>query len=354
MRLLIKFFAFFYLFLFSGLVHAETVTINMEEILKADKYYNPSSERSDYDNELSSNIGIQLTPTQTINVSSIPRVILDPPEGSDRSGADTSSASVSAKSNSAPASATGKQANTSASNASRGSKFQNMSTGQAAQSSSLQSPNLNIKQPNGGLTKVGGMIYSDDPKLDPIKADIPASQGQAGDGLSPQAAIAANRNLDTGAGKNQSGSRNVASYGGGGANKFGAIDKSPNPTSKISTGGSGITDKLKALASALGSGAMSLAGSLGLGSGGSSKGSNNGNSLSKRALGANGKFAGSKQLHGIDPNLLKDRYGRYISSSQMVFGAANTKIFENICGHYAAYAAENRIPYNRVGCKGTQ
>ncbi len=255
-------------------------------------------------------------------------------------------------------------------NTSNGQAQQAMNQGQqqqgmgnnGAQGASLNQPAVNVQNPGSGVTTVGGMMYSDegDPELQEIKAPGTTSPGEMMARFDPeQAAINANRGLDTGNGSSGSGggsggrSPNAMGGGGVGAGQFGQIDNSPTPTQSGS--GGGITGQLKALAAALGQGAMNVAGSLGLGEGGGGGTVNssgrrvgpNGEPIAK-AEGQAAKAANNERLR----NLLKDRFGRYISSSKsMEFGAADSLMFQGMCGHYSAYATKNRIPtYHDKSC----
>lgn len=230
----------------------------------------------------------------------------------------------------------------------QGSGFQGLGN-QGAQQAGLNTPPVNIQNPGSGVTTVGGMVYADDePDLEPIKAPGTASQGQLAMQMPVQQAVKANQGLDTGSSSSGGGPRMpaAAGLGGGGANQFGQVDNSPNPTQ---AGDGGFGAHLKALASALGEGAMSVAASFGVDGGAANNGQHGPNRRVASAQTGDLNNLKAEEMR----NLLKDRYGRYISSSKTLeFGASNSLMFQGMCGHYAAYAAKNRIPtYDLSTCE---
>ena len=233
-----------------------------------------------------------------------------------------------------------------------GGGFSGLDNGGGTQAASVNTPAVSVQNPGGGVSTLDGMVYADEPELEDMKAPGTNSPGPMAMQLPINAAIGANQGLDTGGGSSgSSGGRSPAAAGGGGASsgQFGEIDNSPTPTR---SGEGGITGQLKALAAALGNGAMSVAGSLGLDGGGSGDGSDrspNGRVAKAGAIGQVVQVTEADRLR----DLLKDRYGRYISGSKnMEFGSAGSHIFEGMCGHYSAYAAKNRIPtYERLACE---
>ncbi len=231
------------------------------------------------------------------------------------------------------------------------------------QGASMNQPAVNVQNPGSGVTTVGGMMYAGDEETTPIALPGSASPGSLATQMTPQqAALNVNQGMDTGSGSSGGGRGPAAASGGGGGvdpNQFGQVDNSPTPTQ--SAGGDGITDRLKAIASALGQGALSVAGSLGMGDGGESGGGRN---LASVGLGPNGKplatgaSARAQQIARSDKlrTTLQDAFGRYISSSRTAeFGAAETLIFNGMCGHYQAYAAKYGIPaYEDKACEDAE
>ena len=230
------------------------------------------------------------------------------------------------------------------------------------QTASAEAPGANVQNPgyvpmkktSKNCTNVGGMQYCDD-KPNDIKLESKNSRGDLGSSIASIPTVPGG--VDTKSGSNgNGGGRNptsIAAAGGISPNQFGQIDNSPNPTAAEP----GMAGQLKALAAALGNGALAVGAALGIsdGPGGGSE-TRRLASLNGNRVGPNGQLLGPdgkpiKNLPGLNRNLLKDQYGRYISSSrQSTFGNAGEFMFQGMCGHYAAYATQNRIPYDRASC----
>jgi hypothetical protein len=208
-------------------------------------------------------------------------------------------------------------------------------------------PDIKSQQLPNGNTRVGQSIYADDePETAPIQA------GQAAVAPStyqmPANPVAMNKANDSGGGGSDDGDgpRGGGFQGpqGGGIAANNSPDNSPNPTR--ASGGS-AKSKLSELAASLGTAVEDLQGRIksGLGFGGPE---------GRRAGSRNSKGRGpaSVQAAKLDEQVIRDRFGRIIRStaSRMEFGRANEPLFKGMCGHYATYAAQNRIPYDRSGC----
>lgn len=211
---------------------------------------------------------------------------------------------------------------------------------------------INLQTGANGLTKVDGMVYSDDGSegLDDLAAPgDPSSGPMAGQLYGQEAAVLANQGLDTGDDQDPAGS--------GSANPSGAFGVAGTGTNPLRQGGNPNISK-----AAVDPGAdnlQAIADSLGKGSMGVNRIANGAGSRNRGRLGPDGKPLGPnarrKIVRGSDTdrfrNLLKDRYGRYISSQKIEFGAASSHMFKGMCSHYANYAVKNRIPtYKHLGC----
>ncbi len=212
---------------------------------------------------------------------------------------------------------------------------------------------------DGGVKTVGGMVYADDEpspfeKVKPMAVAGQVSPSNLSNTLpsTGASAVAANRQMDSGANGGDSG--DPSAFPGAGAASgtagFGAPSGGGVPAGSSSTGAvSGAFSKLQALAKALGEKFMSTSGS----GGGIARSRAQQANAQRRGVrtGRNGKGQ-LRATAGLDRDLLKDRYQRHRrdTANSLEFGASNSFMFHDMCEHYANYARRHRIPYHIAGC----
>ncbi len=335
--------------------------VNLADLYECNQFFCPGQEISDADRRLHETVGVIPPPAPPSNyarrnfrISSQGFITATAPAAS-VSPQDAMGEAAALAADSGSESSGGKNSHSDTVNENpNGEQPQNYgSTSSANRDAPVQTAALQVQNPNGKVTRVGGMVYADDEdnKPKPIEAPGETSSGTLAQTLNTGTSnVAANRGFDTGGESDDSGGgRSMASSGGSGAGQFGEMDNSPTPTRSTPTGNNSLGSKLASLAAAMGSKFMSatgLGGNLGSKSGQNGSGGAHRGLASKKGL----KVGGNGQ--SIDPNLLKDRYGRYLRStaSRMEFGASDGFMFGSMCRHYASYARKHRIPYDVVGC----
>lgn len=208
-----------------------------------------------------------------------------------------------------------------------------------------------IPQNQGQITQVGGMVYSEEadssPKLEPIKTTPATPSISRSQSPSPlQNAVSANKGFDNSDSEQETAS--PLSNTGPDSGDFQGYEAAVPGGFNASTnnGSDGFFSRM----------AKAFGGFMGVAEFSSTGANNTAHSASKRTgqkrKGSNSsKVKGSRNL-ALNKNLLKDKFGRYISSSHhLEFGSKSMEMWQNMCGHYAAYASRHRIPYDREGCK---